>query len=549
MAETKGRQVRLTAENLRKVKDLRQQWRVGAAIEAVEGLSTAFKGRQGPKNLPFTGRILQPDGGSAEGLTVWLENQGGDLVAGPVTTGSLGEFRFEAASGSRTLVVHGATGNVRLPADTTGLVGGGSFSLPRPLEPVPVTNPEEQGHVSLGEGDCGRAFQSYRGSLDRFRFGCHVRLASASLWPLRMDGKLGGAGGRLGGLLRGLSFRARTALGAPIDVASYLDDLAEAPKSVPRAATLGLGYVVRFVQQWTPTGLSLGELLHSLPLAPGESHRIVTRDQESRLAVRDETHRSEVMSDFAETVTDSSTVEVFRQALRETQRSSRSFESNSDAWEVGGGFSLFGLIAASGGGGGSSTSGNASGTQSTARDLVLSASRDFHGHLHAVAGFSRKANRTDIRSARAGEQTHGTIRTVTNHNRTRALTMQWWQVLRNFEVQTDIEDIQLCVHVPLELVAWLPPGVSATLGSVPATRSDLLARYTSLLRHAEVIRRHVSHDPARRQGLERLLELAANPNLRPQTVDPEAEAEEIGLRIAVDASWLPVDRATVTLVA
>ena len=80
----------------------------------------------------------------------------------------------------------------------------------------------------------------------------------------------------------------RVPVESPIDVGQFLDRVERNPRSVPKAASLGLGYIVKMHQTWIPQGLSLGDLVYSLPLAPGEQQRIAISDERETLSVRDQ---------------------------------------------------------------------------------------------------------------------------------------------------------------------------------------------------------------------------------------------------------------------
>jgi hypothetical protein len=563
-----------------------QEWHPDAHYSGLRALIADRPKRveRHPQRLRLHGRLLQPDGRPAAGTVVTVEDDDGRVIAGPAATAASGAWSLDVSlsGSSSTLAVRGAGATVTLGLDRGDLLVGalGTRFLPRVLAPVtlpaemPTAVPataaaadaelaaftSETPSLSMGEGDCARTLHSYTGPLDRFRYGVHVRLAGPGLFPLRFSLQ-SPTGAKLEPPRRSRSTRAlwdymfhhkpghtalssRTPISSPVNVEDYLDDLVEDPFDVPRAATLGIGYVVRLVQQWTPAGLSLGDLVYSLPLAPGEEQRLLVRERHSALDVRDEEHQRAVDRREGVATTDSSNLQLFQSALREQDRSFRQYASDSSSDSIGGGFSLFGLVGASGGSASTSSSGSGTGNASVSRDMLSSAVEQFHSAIHQSAAASRQAQKMDMRVASLHESVRGTVRTVANHNHTRALTMQWWQVLRHFSVETAVDDVNLVVHVPLEIVRWLPAGQARHVDALPTTRSGLLLRYARLLQHAEVLRRRVWHRSRLLRGLESLVELAANPMMR---VKSPAESAEVGIHVEMEAHFLVVDEVNAWL--
>jgi outer membrane protein OmpA-like peptidoglycan-associated protein len=145
--------------------------------------------------------------------------------------------------------------------------------------------------------------------------------------------------------------------------------------------------------------------------------------------------------------------------------------------------------------------------------------------------------------ATANETTEVTTKVITNHNRTRALTMQYWEVLRLFDVATVVEDVSLVCMVPLDVVDFLPSGQPAQLAAgTPLNRETVLARYAKLLRHSDVLSRHV---PWRlRRGLQALNDFAADPRATVQAASgPALQA----ITVTVEGGFTLLDRPTVQL--
>ena len=96
--------------------------------------------------------------------------------------------------------------------------------------------------------------------------------------------------------------------------------------SVERART---GYVLRYEQSWTPIALTLGNLLHSLALAPGESTRIALVDWTRRQGVRTTEAVSQLESLANTMVQNRSVNEVTRAVAREAQTGFSNVNANS----------------------------------------------------------------------------------------------------------------------------------------------------------------------------------------------------------------------------
>src|SRR5262249_7557207 len=146
----------------------------------------------------------------------------------------------------------------------------------------------------------------------------------------------------------------------PIDLATALS----APEGFGRLAT---GAMLTFSQSWFSQGLALGQLLHSVTLAPGESTRIAVVDwsRRSRAAASEEISESELLSN---TMTHSRAIsEVTRATATEFQSGTSHVKSEASTAQGGAalGFEIKGI----------SFGGSASG--STTKTDVWSASSSF----------------------------------------------------------------------------------------------------------------------------------------------------------------------------
>ncbi|MFM2399419.1 MAG: hypothetical protein RL341_1576, partial [Pseudomonadota bacterium] len=428
--------------------------------------------------------------------------------------------------------------------------------------------------INLGEGDCGRFFRSGSGVIDKFRYSVLIRLVEPQMnqWvPLFRMQTAGGnyipmpipaagdafwdATGALNAIEQIRRFGRlvlvnRTPIDRPIEVSAFHKSIEEHPVFLPKASTLGLGYIVHMHQVWIPAGLSLGDLVYSLPLAPGEQQRIAIQESVQTFSERDaETFSEDEFQSFRETQ-DSSAFASFHSAFNEVAQGKSHMDSSSHTANVGA-TAHTGIIGAIFGGGGvsagysnSSSSGNASSWQNTSRDFASSSAQEMHAALGRVASASRRSTRTHVRMATATERTQVTTRVVTNHNKGHALTMQWWEVLRHYGVTSQVDDVQLVCFVPMELVQFLPEGQPFALTAMPASRQALLDRYAMVSRYYDVLYPFFNRNPEHAYGMRQLKDFVANPEARPAASNAAQEVIAISLR----GTLLPFEELFVTIV-
>ena len=347
-------------------------------------------------------------------------------------------------------------------------------------------------------------------------------------------------------------FVERLPVDKPISVDGFRDQLIgvtgntiTAERKVPMAGTLGLGYVLNLAQVWKYEGLTLGNLLYSLPLAPGEQQRIAVSERVASAAVR-ETERLDITEQQHSSLReDASSQAVFDSAFEEHVAASSSYrnEARSSSWGVAGGIgAILGPVAlgigASGGGGKSSNNGSTRSALDGARTYTSSASEDMHRAVERQAAARRSAQRSSIRLATETDSETVTTKVITNHNKAHALTIQYWEVLRKFYSTTDVEGVNLVCFIPLDVVRFLPAGQQLELTDTTRvdTREELLVRYALLHRHSDAIQTGL---PQRhQQGLRILDDFAANPRA---TVNVAAPASNT-LAFSLTGRYLPYER-------
>jgi hypothetical protein len=237
-------------------------------------------------------------------------------------------------------------------------------------------------------------------------------------------------------------------LAEPIDLAAALG----APAGFGRLAT---GALLTFSQSWFSEGLTLGQLLHSTSLAPGESTRIAVVDwsRRTRAAASEDISEAELLSNSMthsraiSEVTSATATEV------QTGQSSLSSKSTTNQAGAGGGFELgpFSL------GGSASTSTTTTDVMSTsssfgARDLAAAYAQDINDRSQQNAAAVRNRRASVVREVSQSEHEQISTRVITNYNHMHALSIHHYEVVQAFRTTTQLERAERCLFVPVRLV-------------------------------------------------------------------------------------------------
>ena len=231
-------------------------------------------------------------------------------------------------------------------ASLLDLVSGLDAALPTQPRPGTESNPIT---VKIGDGECGISFQ-HDLPIERYPYSMLVRLVEPRTSILTETLIFRGANAntfyisplrnKLWGDIADTqrSFSERVPVDQPISVDGFRDRIvgleegAISPaETVPMAGTLGLGYVVHMAQRWSFEGLSLGDLIYSLPLAPGEQQRIAVFEQTQTLSTVEFESLDYDEQQRASQTSDSSTQAVFNSAFAESVRGTSSFNTQADS--------------------------------------------------------------------------------------------------------------------------------------------------------------------------------------------------------------------------
>lgn len=220
--------------------------------------------------------------------------------------------------------------------------------------------------------------------------------------------------------------------------------------TIYEAVTIARGHVLEFREVWRADGYSLGDLLQSLPLAPGQRRRVAVVDWERRTtSTREESLEfEEQLNALSDRDRDISEIVGSRLAQEQTAGSSNTtwgVAGGIGAGFVGSGFGIFGGVAGSHGGSSSSS------WQDSSRSFAGDSLQSLRDRVMQRASAVRDQRITVVQTAAEGETLRAETEVVANYNHCHAMTVEYFEVLRHFLVTHELADVRECLFVPLPI--------------------------------------------------------------------------------------------------
>ena len=218
-----------------------------------------------------------------------------------------------------------------------------------------------------------------------------------------------------------------------------------------------VGGMLQFSQKWVPQGLSLGQLLHSTTLAPGESTKVAVVDWSRR--TRGQREESATQRERTEAgMTQNRSISEVQDATATELQKGRSHVSSTSTTEQAGGTRQGGVnLGLFSSGGSSSRSFSRTSSETTAvkssygrREVHAETSQKIRNSTQQHASSSRTRRATVVRETEQEESEEVRTRVVTNHNHMHALNVHYYEVVQVFRVEIAPEDATPVLFVPFE---------------------------------------------------------------------------------------------------
>ncbi|RPE37170.1 hypothetical protein [Kitasatospora cineracea] len=229
------------------------------------------------------------------------------------------------------------------------------------------------------------------------------------------------------------------------------------------------GMVVTTEQSWSAQGVTLGRLLHSLALAPGESTKVAVVDWQNTTKATGTEKTTEADTLSSTTDQNRSISEVANAIAREEQYGDSSAAQRSKSSSGGGSIGLaafFGGIGANWSASENSAFSTAVSRSTGVKTVADEASQRISARTQQLATAARSRNMTVVRETSQSEKDQVMTRVVTNYNHMHAMSVQYYEVVQVYSVTTKPTKLERCLFIPLQ---------------------ELTFTYSSLQRYKEVL--------------------------------------------------------------
>ncbi|WP_118953317.1 papain-like cysteine protease family protein [Taibaiella helva] len=218
--------------------------------------------------------------------------------------------------------------------------------------------------------------------------------------------------------------------------------------SLYQAVNVAHGHLLTYKSVLKADGYSLGDLMYSLPLAPGQKKQIAVFDYKRTLQGSESQQLTQREGLNAALVNDRSIIDDLSGSINEYLQGQSSANTGGVSAGLGVGAILGPVGAVLGVSGGySSSSSNAS--QQSSRNTSQAFGETLRNAIMQSSSAYRSLNGTLIDTVSEGQQYAATTEVVANHNHCHSLTMLYFEVLRHYAVFQEMVGVEECLFVPL----------------------------------------------------------------------------------------------------
>ena len=228
-----------------------------------------------------------------------------------------------------------------------------------------------------------------------------------------------------------------------------------------------VGALLTFSQSWYSQGITLGHMLHSLALAPGEATRIAVIDWSRRTRATatetiSESEQLDSATDHARAISEvQSAVASDLQQGGSQSSSSSSSTSGSGAMSAGTGFltslTMSADVSATVQSAGTNADAQSSSWSLGNRSVLGSMTQNVNDRTEQHSSDVRNRRASAVREVSQSEHEQVSTRIVANYNHMHALTVQYYEVVQIYRTEARLHSADRCLFVPITLLDFSYP--------------------------------------------------------------------------------------------
>jgi hypothetical protein len=218
--------------------------------------------------------------------------------------------------------------------------------------------------------------------------------------------------------------------------------------SLYQAVTVATGHILHYKSEFRADGYSLGDLLYSLPLAPGQKKQIVVFDSLHTLRGSESQSLSQGERLSANLVDEREIADQLGGGINEALSGSSSATTSGVSAGLGAAGSV-GFFGASLGVAGGYANANSQASQNSARNVSQYFGEKLRQSIMQNANSYRQQNASVVTTVQEGQHYGAETEVVANHNHCHPVTMMYFEVLRHFAIYQELTNVEECIFVPL----------------------------------------------------------------------------------------------------
>lgn len=215
-----------------------------------------------------------------------------------------------------------------------------------------------------------------------------------------------------------------------------------------QSVTVATGHILHYKSEFKADGYSLGNLLYSLPLAPGQKKQIVVMDSQHSLVATENQSVIQAENLAANLLNERDVVDQLGGSISEVMSGQSSASTGGISAGLGIGAAAGPIGGALGVAGGYASS-KSSASQNSSRDTAQFFGEKLRQSIMQNADSYRQLNASVVTTVKEGQHYSATTEVVANHNHCHALTMMYFEVLRHYAIFQELVSVEECVFVPL----------------------------------------------------------------------------------------------------